>query len=333
VAIYRDTGAETTSMLFATSNGFATWLLSVRFGLDVRQVSAADIETGVLSSGFAALVVPDGLATVVPGGILPNVAYSPPGGGLSPVGLANVTSFVAGGGTFLGYRSLGVAVATGAQIAGDLTTKTPPSGFTVPGCPVAMDVLAGDAATLGLEGRAFCFNVADPILTGGETTIARFPDKLLALGYSEHLDAINGTVAATVAHVGSGSAHVFSFDPAYRGFVEGTQRLLGNVLLSPPPGAAAGPPAAATAAAARTAAPVRMNVVRVAPGDAAALRAAVGAVSGLPADVATVPATSGDGLQVQAADPDPLSGHPAGWLRAVLAELDRAGVAPTMIVA
>jgi hypothetical protein len=76
-----------------------------------------------------------------------------------------------------------------------------------------------------------------------------------------------------------------------------------------------------------------MNVVRVAPGDAAALRAAVGAVSGLPADVATVPATSGDGLQVQAADPDPLSGHPAGWLRAVLAELDRAGVAPTMIVA
>ena len=331
VAVYRDTGAETTSMLFATSNGFATWLLSMRFGLDVQQVSAAEIETGVLGSGFDVLVVPDGLATVVPGGILPNVAYSPPGGGLSPAGLANVASFVSKGGTFLGYRSLGVAVATGAGIAGNLTTKTPPNGFTVPGCPVAMDLLGGDVATLGLEGRAFCFNVADPILVGGETTIARFPDQLLALGYAEHLDAINGTVAATVARVGSGSAHIFSFDPAYRGFVEGAQRLLGNVLLSPPSGATGGRPAAARLAA--TPAPVRMNVVRVAAADAAALRAAVGAAVRLPADAVMLPATSGDGLQVQAIDPDALSGHPAGWLREVLAGLDRAGVAPTMIVA
>lgn len=334
VAVLHDAGADASAVFFATSSGFAGWLVRDRFGLPVTRVRTADIEAGALASGVDALIVPDGLSTVIPAG-MPNVSASPPGGGLSPAGLANVQRFVAGGGTFIGYRTLGVAIATAAGIAGDLRTKPAPSGFTVPGGPVAVEVLDGDPATRGVSGRSFVYNVSDPILEGGEKTIVRYPGELRSLAYAEQLDAVNGTVAGTVAHVGSGSAHVFSFDPAYRGYVEATQRLVGNVLLAPPPGA--GGSAARDVRPellASTIAPARTTVVRVAGGaaDVQALRDAVAAVASTPADA--VLETMADGaLQVRAIDPDPLSGHAAAWQQELLGRLARAGVRPTLIVA
>ena len=133
VAVFDDLGARLSEQFFASSRGFALWLLRERFGLEVSPVSAADVEGGALATGrFEAFVVPEGLSTVIPAGY-PNVSLSPPGGGLSPAGLAAVRDFVAGGGTFIGYRTLGVAVAVGAGIAGDLRTRPAPGDFVVPG--------------------------------------------------------------------------------------------------------------------------------------------------------------------------------------------------------
>ncbi len=243
VALLNDPGSDASEALFASSRGFARWLLGRRFGLDLQLVTPAQVEAGALRSGVDALVVPDGLATVVPAGV-PNVAFAPPGGGFTPAGLAEVQAFVVRGGTFAGWRTQGVAVARGAGIAGDLATVPAPMGFTVPGLPVAVELRSEDPAVRGLGGTAFVHNLADPILRGGGTTIARYPDRLNRLGYAEGLEAVNGTVAGTVSVVGKGRAYVLSFDPAYRAYVEGTQRIVGGILL------AAGLPAGASARAA-----------------------------------------------------------------------------------
>ena len=324
VALLRDAAATQAEVLFASSRGFARWLLADRFGLKVTEVTTADVEGGALKD-HDAFVVPEGLSTVIPAGY-PNVALSPPGGGFTPAGLAAVQSYVTGGGTFIGYRVLGVAVATGAGIAGDLRTKRAPDGFVVPGAPVGLELRGTDAAVRGLGARAFAFNVGDPILEGGEATFARYPDKLNVLGYAEKLEAVNGTVAGTVARVGKGRAYVMSFDPGYRGFVEGTQRLVGNMLLEAAPAAGGGAPRdVSLARAAQVVAPARHILIRVAPGDAAAL--ATAAAASAPADAVLA------GAELRALDPDPLSGHAAAWADELLRALRRAGVTPTLVIA
>ncbi len=332
VALMHDLGADVTEILFASSPGFALWLLRDRFGLDVTRVTTSDVDGGILASGgFDVLVVPDGLATVIPGGgqIAPNVSLALPNGGLTPLGLTNIQMFVNGGGTFIGYRNQGVAVAKAAGIAGDLDTKAAPSGFVVPGGPVQIDLVSEDLAVKGIGPRAFAFNVTDPILKGGGTTIARYPATLNALFYNEGLEAVNGSVAGTMVASGKGRAYVFSFDPAYRGFVEGVQAIVGNILLRPAPPAAA-PPARGVdlLAAARLQAPVRHHHVRVAPQHAGALRDALTAIAGKLPDVLHV-----EPLQVRAPDLDPLSGHPAHWVRSLIGELVARGAAPELIVA
>jgi Zinc carboxypeptidase len=334
VALLRDASEPTVERRFATSFGFARWVLAERLGLEVSVMRAADIEAGALATGIDAFVVPDGLSTVVPAG-LPNVTVAPPGGGLSPAALAAVRAFVESGGTFCGWRALGVAVAVGAQIAGTLATRTPPRDFLVPGLPVAIELRGGGPAVRGLGAVAWAFNVADPILTGGGATFAAYADAgPRALGYAEGLSALRGTVAGTQVDVGRGRSYVMAFDPAYRGFAEGTQRLLGNALLEPPraaPTAARATPRRA-AEATRVEGAARPTLVRVAAADAAAFRTALASLRALPSGARVTSARDG-GLELRAVDPDPLSGHTAAWVRELLAALQRAGVAPRLVVA
>lgn len=328
VALLQDPASDVSEGLFASSRAFARWLLSTRFGLDLLLLSPAQVETGGLD-GADAFVVPDGLATVIPAGV-PNVAFSPPGGGFTPAGLARIQAFVSGGGTFAGWRTQGVAVATGAGLAGDLSTVMAPSGFTVPGLPVEVRLSSGDVAVRGLGESAFVHNLADPILRGGGTTIAAYPPELNKLGYAEELGAVNGTVAGTVAGIGKGRAYVFSFDPAYRAYVEGTQRIVGSLLLG---GAgAAAPVAAREVSVARmlaVRAPARMAVVRVAAADAGRMRALT--LPELPGEAAWRTLADGS-LELRAIDREPLEGHAAPWVRRTLGLLDAAGVRATLVL-
>lgn len=353
IGLYSSAGTDVTELLFASSRGFARWLLAKRFGLTVTTVLGADIEAGALSRGIDVLVVPDGLATVVPGGqSVPNVVVTPPGAGLTPVGLANVQAFVAGGGTYLGWRTQGVVLAQGAGIAGDLATKAAPPGLAIPGLPITIDLHDGTVATRGLATRSYAYNVLDPILVGGGSPIATYPtgSGLRSLGYTAGLSALAGTVAATRITVGKGFSYLFAFDPAYRGYVEGTQRLVGNVLLEAPQVGGASVRAAALAGAGTaagagrirfdlftggTVVPTRYTIVRVAAADAGALRAARDAiVAPTPEDLVLADADGVPGaVELRAVDRDPMSGHAAGWVGEVMATLAKAGVAPTFVLA
>ena len=120
--------------------------------------------------------------------------------------------------------------------------------------------------------------------------------------------------------------------------MEATQRLVGNILLTPPSVVATARAASASASARavrpslQAASTGRSHLVRVAGADASALRAAVAAVARVPGDAVLEPAPGG-GLQLRTHDGDPLSGHAAVWQDAIVTRLHKAGVAPTLIVA
>jgi hypothetical protein len=121
----------------------------------------------------------------------------------------------------------------------------------------------------------------DPVMTPGNGDAAAvFPDSasedFFVSGLDSGAEQLGGTSAAVDEAVGNGRATIFSFDPVFRGWTDGTQRILWNVIFGADPfrGAAAraGSPAraeeerAARAAALRlpqVAAPFRLTVAAV----------------------------------------------------------------------
>ena len=332
VALVHDLVSDKAQQLFARSSGFAQWLLQSRFGLDVTLVLANQIDAGTLTTGgFAAVVVPDGFSTVLPAGA-PNVDASPPAAGITPAGLAEINLFVRTGGTYVGWCSQGISTAMAAGIAGTLTSSVPLSGVLVPGSPFGVQVHTGDPATLGVTGFSTVYNVRDPILSGGGPALVSYPAAVRSYGYAEGVSSYAGSPAATGQQVGQGRVYVCAFDPAFRGWSEATQALVGNMLLAPAAtgnGLLAAKPAPALLAQAR---PGRPTVIRVPSRHAGALRAVVASVPGLPDD-ARLAAGPGGSLELRAEDREPLSGHPAGWVRRALEALDRAGARPEVVLA
>lgn len=331
VALVHDIISDTAEILFARSSGFAQWLLQTKLGLDVTLIYANEIDAGTLTlGGYDALVMPAGFETVLPGG-LPNVDLSLPVGGMTPAGLLEINLFVRQGGSFLGWSRQGITTAQAAGIAGNLSATTALSGLTVPGSPFAVEIHDGDPATIGLAGFATCFNVHDPILHGGGTTIVSYPAQPRSFGFSEGAGALAHSVGATSMQIGRGRSYVFSFDPAFRAWTESTQAIVGNALLAPPSPGGTTLPLPINAELLKQSFLGRQVVVRVASSDAHVLQGAVARLTGAPDTVAL--ADSELGYELLASVADPLGAHVDGWVRRLLADLDDQGVRPTMVIA
>ena len=212
-----DAGDDTPGELSAA---WATWLLH-RWGLPVTQLTAADVAAGKLT-GFDALVVPDGSA------------------GTAGAALGALQAWVRGGGRFIGWRARGVAVARAAGLTA-VTTVPAPAGYTIPGNALRIDLNPLDPVTAGEQPTTWAFNTGDPILTAnGAPVIANYPSDgtFFVSGYTVGETALKGTPAATDEPLGQGRVVLFAFDPAFRAYTQGTERLLGNALIAPPPGTA-----------------------------------------------------------------------------------------------
>ena len=217
VAMLADRGGDDTPG--GLSAGWVRWLLRVRYGLPVTQLSVADVAAGKLA-GYTALVVPDGDAGAV------------------QAALPALQVWVRGGGTFVGWRGRGVAIARAAGLTA-VTTVSPPSGMTVSGSILRVLLDTGDPVALGEAPEGYVFNTNDPVLAAnGAPVVARYPDdaRFFVSGYTIGSDALKGTPAATDEPAGAGRVVLFAFDPAFRGYTEGTERLLGNALLARAPG-------------------------------------------------------------------------------------------------
>jgi hypothetical protein len=208
------------------------WLLERRYGLAVDLLGDADIAAGRLAGGgYTAFVVPDGIPPAPTQGAL-----------------AAIKAWVRGGGTFVGIRGEGIAVARSAGIT--TATAVAPADPGMPGVSLGVQLDTGDPVAWGERPSGFAFATGDPILhAAGGTVVARYPtgDAFFAGGYAGGTGPLRGTAAILDEPQGAGRTVLFAFDPVFRGYVEGTERLVANALLAPPAGA----PASAARPAAR----------------------------------------------------------------------------------
>ncbi|MDX6655922.1 MAG: hypothetical protein QOH62_715 [Solirubrobacteraceae bacterium] len=207
----------------SASSQWARWLLERRLGLTVDVLGDADLAAGrLVDGGYTALVVADGSAPAP-----------------SAAALAAVQAWVRAGGTFAGWRGAGIAYAQGAAIT--TATSAAPEDPQAPGVSLGVQLDPADPVAWGERGQGFAFAAADPVLhAAGGTVVARYPAgaAFFAGGYAAGTGRLRGTAAVIDEPIGAGRTVLFAFDPAFRGYTEGTERLVANALLAPPTGAA-----------------------------------------------------------------------------------------------
>lgn len=256
VARLQDVSVDTTS-------GWTAFLLNDRYHLRAPILTGADLAAGKLA-GYTVLVVPDGVSD-------PSQ--------LSVAALSALRAWVSAGGTLIGWRSRGLGVAQAAGVTA-VTAAGPPASVVVPGVALRVALSTDDPVAWGEEAEGFAFSNGDQVFTAhGAPVVARYPagSRFFVSGYASGADALKGSPAATDERVGAGRVVLFSFDPVFRGYVEGTERLVGNALLAPRAagaGARSAPRAVSPAALGVIASPYRDAIVQVAAEDEAALLAA-----------------------------------------------------------
>jgi hypothetical protein len=111
-----------------------------------------------------------------------------------------------------------------------------PGDFQAGGVLVRTELEPADAVAWGEDAVGYAFDVNDPILDAhGAPVVARYPAgaRSWISGYTVGASALADSAAATDERVGAGRVVLFAFDPAFRGYAEGTERLLANALLAP----------------------------------------------------------------------------------------------------
>jgi zinc carboxypeptidase len=172
-------------------NAGTSWARFVlaRLGAQVDVVDDAALAAGALA-GHDGFVVADGAPAA-----------------LSAAALAAVSAFVARGGTFVGWRYRGIAVAGAAGLTQATVAASGPATW-VPGAAVAV-------------GGSVVLDNDDPLVTGGHV-VADYGAVLS--GWSPGSPA--GRPAVLDERVGAGRAVLFAFDPAFRASSESAQALL-----------------------------------------------------------------------------------------------------------
>jgi hypothetical protein len=177
---------------------WAYWVLT-RLGVEVILVDDAALAGGALH-GLDAIVMADGAPV-----------------SLSGPALAAISGFVAGGGTYVGWRARGLSVAGAAGLTQATIAGGPPT-IWIPGAAVAV----GGSAVVDND---------DPLILGGHV-VADYGAVLS--GWTSGSPA--GRPAILEEHLGSGRAVLFAFDPVFRGSSESAEALLTAALTGASPG-------------------------------------------------------------------------------------------------
>lgn len=202
------------------SAGAVRHLFERVWGVAYTPVTAADIAAGL--PHIDVLLVPDGHAS----------------GGLQALGNKGqkaLAAWVEAGGRYVGYLG-GTELAVGAGIS---TAVLKPSHTAAPGTLIRVRLDPASPLAAGTS-HPWVMYVNDAVMTPGlGQAAARFPalgDPVFhTSGLAIGVDELANTAALVDEAVGSGRSVVFSFDPNFRGWTEGTQRLLWNALYGPNP--------------------------------------------------------------------------------------------------
>jgi hypothetical protein len=169
--------------------------------------------------------------------LVPNVDARPVFRRLGEAGRHAVRSWVHKGGRFVGWQE-------GALLASALGLSS--AGMSAPTAESPGALMR--VRTAGGPNEIMWDNYYGPQLTPGDArVIAAFPKHMFISGFAKKADTLAGTPAEAVDDVAAGSVTVFSFEPNFRAFTDGSARLLFDAILRTPRGslaAAGGGPAA-----------------------------------------------------------------------------------------
>ena len=265
IALFEGAGATALE-----SRGAVRWLFAEKWGLDVDVsydagsdlISSEDIAAGALDD-YDVLVMPDGY---------PNYALN----ALGAKGKKALVAWTNGGGHVIAWEGSAEIVTR----IGVSTAMLQVAHTNMPGSLVRAAVEPTSPLGEGVGPFAWTMFEDDPMMTVGRGEAAvSFPEAtgedFFVSGLDTGAGSLGGTAAVVDEEVGAGRATVFSFDPVFRGWTDGTQRILWNALFGqdPFPGAAARAGSPVRAEAERTAraaaehlpqvaAPFRLRVAR-----------------------------------------------------------------------
>ena len=214
------------STAFASA-GSIRYLFKHVWNVPYLEVGAATIRAGL--PGIDVLLVPDGY-----------VNY-----GLQDLGSQGkkaLAAWVEAGGRYVGYQGgTELAARTGISTVVLQASHTSAPGTLIrvnliPGSPLAAGVDPTPASPPSAEDPPTAwvmYNNDNRMTAGLGTAAATYPNKaeeFRTSGLAIGVDELYGSTAIVDERVGSGRAIVFSFDPNFRAWSEGTQRILWNAL-------------------------------------------------------------------------------------------------------
>jgi Zinc carboxypeptidase len=204
------------------SAGWLRWLFTERWHLPSTTVSPADVVAGELE---------DVDVLVVPNMYVPTINQV-----LGKEGKRALIDWVNSGGRYIGYRG-GAELATRYGIS---TAQLQQPNTVIPGSLIRVQLDQSSPLADGVGDFAWVMYENDRILNpvGGmaPVTYPAFGNPDFAVsGLPTGADRLGGTAAVVDEPMGSGRTIVFSVDPNFRAWTEGTQQILFNAILGPNP--------------------------------------------------------------------------------------------------
>jgi hypothetical protein len=228
------------------SSGWLRWLLD-RWGVRYREVSSTEIADGALA-GAQVLLVPDGYALKDP-----NVPSDPYGyKDLGPWGRRALQDWVNAGGRYVGWND-GAVLAAALGISSARITLGEDEGFSTPGSLFRVAVDQHSPLATGVGPFAWAMHLGDYVMRSPDpaNVALRYPaansEDFFVSGDADGEAALGGTAAVIDEPVGRGRTVSFGFEPNFRAFTDGTERIVFNAILGADPKASAAVVATAAA--------------------------------------------------------------------------------------
>jgi hypothetical protein len=161
--------------------------------------------------------------------MVPNVDVKPVYKRLGKAGRTALQDWVHTGGRYVGWQGGALEASSLGLSSVGLADPTAQS----PGALMRVDATHPDTYVLW-------DSYYSPQMTAGNAqVIASFPSQMYVSGYAEQADTLAGSAVEAVDRVAAGSVTVFSVEPNFRGFTDGSSQLLFDAMLATPTTAAA----------------------------------------------------------------------------------------------
>jgi hypothetical protein len=156
--------------------------------------------------------------------LVPNVDLGPTLHDLGAEGRQALRAWVRAGGRYVGWQ-------VGADLAVSLGLSSVRMSEAPAASPGALMRLVAPHPDEYAMWDSYYSELMDP---NGAGVVAKFPDEMFVSGYAEDADKLAGSAVEAVQQVGAGSTTVFTVEPNFRAFTDGTARLLFDAMLHTP---------------------------------------------------------------------------------------------------